>query len=69
MVKWRPVLYNFKPLCEVTGINFTAMKKDKDQVQLFKLVFTHNWEDPESDHAALKIKSNEYSIGYYIRRL
>ncbi len=35
------------------------MKKDKDQVQLFKLVFTHNWEDPESDHAALKIKSND----------
>ena len=35
------------------------MKKEKDQVALFKLVFTHNWEDPEADHAALKIKSND----------
>ncbi|MEO8764984.1 MAG: DUF3419 family protein [Ginsengibacter sp.] len=35
------------------------MKKEKDQVELFKLVFTHNWEDPESDHAALNIKSND----------
>ena len=35
------------------------MEKEKDQVSLFKLVFTHNWEDPESDHAALKIKSND----------
>ena len=33
------------------------MEKETDQVELFKLVFTHNWEDPESDHAALKIKS------------
>ena len=32
---------------------------EKDQVSLFKLVFTHNWEDPESDHAALKIQPNE----------
>lgn len=24
-----------------------------------KLVFTHNWEDPESDHAALQIKRND----------
>lgn len=32
---------------------------EKDQVSLFKLVFTHNWEDPESDHAALKIKERE----------
>lgn len=32
---------------------------EKDQVALSKLVFTHNWEDPESDHAALKIKSND----------
>jgi len=31
----------------------------KDQVSLFKLVFTHNWEDPESDHAGLKIKDGE----------
>ena len=35
------------------------MKKEKDQVALFKLVFTHNWEDPECDQAALKIKSND----------
>ncbi len=35
------------------------MKKEKDQVALFKLVFTHNWEDPEADNAALKIKSND----------
>ncbi len=32
---------------------------EKDQVQLFKLVFTHNWEDPESDRMALKIKSGD----------
>ena len=31
----------------------------KDQVSLFKLVFTHNWEDPESDHLALQIKEGE----------
>lgn len=35
------------------------MEKVQNQVSLFKLVFTHNWEDPESDHAALKIKKNE----------
>lgn len=35
------------------------MKDQKDQVDIFKLVFTHNWEDPESDHAALQIKSND----------
>ena len=35
------------------------MKKTKDQVQLSKLVFTHNWEDPESDQSALRIKSND----------
>lgn len=35
------------------------MTKEKDQVPLNKLVFTHNWEDPESDHAALRIKSND----------
>ena len=43
-------------------IKNTAMKKEKDQVPLFKLVFTHNWEDPESDHAALKIKSNDVVV-------
>ena len=32
---------------------------EKDQITLFKLVFTQNWEDPESDHAALTIKSND----------
>ncbi len=35
------------------------MKKKQEQVQLFKLVFTHNWEDPLSDKAALEIKKNE----------
>ena len=35
------------------------MKKEKDQVALYKLVFTQNWEDPESDHAALKIKTGD----------
>src|SRR6478609_9157719 len=35
------------------------MKKEQDQVPLSKLVFTHNWEDPESDHAALQIKRND----------
>jgi S-adenosylmethionine-diacylglycerol 3-amino-3-carboxypropyl transferase len=35
------------------------LKKTKDQVQLFKLVFTHNWEDPESDHTALRIKKDD----------
>ncbi len=35
------------------------MKIGKDQVSLFKLVFTHNWEDPESDHAALRIQDHE----------
>jgi S-adenosylmethionine-diacylglycerol 3-amino-3-carboxypropyl transferase len=35
------------------------MEKGSDQVPLFKLVFTHNWEDPESDQAALKIKSGD----------
>jgi S-adenosylmethionine-diacylglycerol 3-amino-3-carboxypropyl transferase len=37
----------------------TSMKKNKEQVGLFKLVFTHNWEDPACDHAALKIKSKD----------
>jgi S-adenosylmethionine-diacylglycerol 3-amino-3-carboxypropyl transferase len=35
------------------------VKTNKDQVQLFKLVFTQNWEDPESDKVALQIKSND----------
>jgi S-adenosylmethionine-diacylglycerol 3-amino-3-carboxypropyl transferase len=35
------------------------MNKQKDQVSIFKLVFTHNWEDPESDHAALQIKKDD----------
>jgi S-adenosylmethionine-diacylglycerol 3-amino-3-carboxypropyl transferase len=35
------------------------MEEGKNQVPLFKLVFTHNWEDPESDQAALKIKSGD----------
>src|SRR6478735_4863297 len=36
------------------------MKKGKDQVALSKLVFTHNWEDPGSDQAALKIGSGDH---------
>ena len=32
------------------------MKKNKEQVQLSKLVFTQSWEDPECDHKALKIR-------------
>lgn len=35
------------------------MGQKKEQVQISKLVFTHNWEDPESDVAALRIKSND----------
>ena len=35
------------------------MKNQKDQVPIFKLVFTHNWEDPDSDHAALDIKRDD----------
>ena len=35
------------------------MKKEKDQIALFKLVFTQNWEDPKADQDALKIKSND----------
>lgn len=34
------------------------MIKNKNQVQLSKLVFTHNWEDPLSDGYALKIEQN-----------
>src|SRR4051812_43229143 len=35
------------------------MEKVRDQVPLFKLVFTHNWEDPQSDKTALQIKSGD----------
>jgi len=35
------------------------VEKVKEQVPLFNLVFTHNWEDPETDQAALKIKSGD----------
>lgn len=38
------------------------MKKNKDQVQLSKLVFTQSWEDPECDHKALKIKKDEVLV-------
>ena len=30
-----------------------------DQVKLFKLIFTANWEDPNSDYKALKIKPGD----------
>lgn len=35
------------------------MKKNKEQVQLTKLVFGQNWEDPECDHRALNIRPGE----------
>ncbi len=35
------------------------MNNNQEQVQLSKLVFTHNWEDPISDYNALKIKSKD----------
>ncbi|PWT76280.1 MAG: hypothetical protein C5B59_06995 [Bacteroidetes bacterium] len=35
------------------------MEQQKEQVPIFKLVFTHNWEDPESDLSALRIKSGD----------
>ena len=35
------------------------MEEGKNQVPLFKLVFTQNWEDPESDQAALRIESGD----------
>lgn len=35
------------------------MKKEKNQVSLYNLVFTQNWEDPESDGKALNISSGE----------
>lgn len=34
------------------------MIKNQEQVQISKLVFTHNWEDPQSDYYALKIEKN-----------
>ena len=34
-------------------------KQSKSQVQLFKLIFTMNWEDPKSDYKALKIESGD----------
>ena len=34
-------------------------KKAEGQVKLFKLIFTMNWEDPESDYQALKIASGD----------
>lgn len=42
---------------------YSSMKKEINQVPLFKLVFTHNWEDPESDHAALKISKGDTVLG------
>ncbi|MBD0831578.1 DUF3419 family protein [Aestuariibaculum sediminum] len=35
------------------------MENNREQIQLSKLVFTHNWEDPISDEQALKIKSGD----------
>ena len=35
------------------------MDTSKKQISIFKLVFTHNWEDPECDHWALQIKSQD----------
>jgi S-adenosylmethionine-diacylglycerol 3-amino-3-carboxypropyl transferase len=35
------------------------MNTPKNQVELSKLIFTMNWEDPESDKAALQIKPGE----------
>jgi len=34
-------------------------KQSKSQVQLFNLIFTMNWEDPESDYKALRITSGD----------
>ena len=34
-------------------------KETKGQVHLYKLIFTANWEDPESDHLALDIKPGD----------
>ncbi|MCY7420633.1 MAG: BtaA family protein [Chitinophagaceae bacterium] len=35
------------------------MQQPKEQVKLYNLVFTHNWEDPESDHKALNIQPHD----------
>lgn len=35
------------------------MKKGENQVQLSKLVFTQNWEDPECDYRALRVQSGD----------
>ena len=35
------------------------MKENIDQINLFKLVFAHNWEDPATDIEALNIKKND----------
>lgn len=35
------------------------MQRDKDQVKLYKLIFTLNWEDPEMDRMALKIQPGD----------
>ena len=34
-------------------------KKNKDQIELHKLIYTVNWEDPEADHKALAIRPGE----------
>jgi len=34
-------------------------KEKKDQINLYKLIYTVNWEDPQSDHKALKIQPGE----------
>jgi S-adenosylmethionine-diacylglycerol 3-amino-3-carboxypropyl transferase len=38
------------------------MKKAKHQVELHKLIYTMNWEDPESEHKALKIQPRDTVI-------
>lgn len=35
------------------------MKRNKHQVELHKLIYTVNWEDPESDHKALEIQPGD----------
>lgn len=39
------------------------MNNTKEQVQLTKLVFAHNWEDPVCDHKALQIQPGETVMG------
>src|SRR4249920_4057920 len=42
------------------GINIKHMKEQIDgQVQLSKLIFTQNWEDPHIDERVLNIKDND----------